>query len=193
MFVSKLQTQTTKLHGYSPSSLQPAYSLSCPRLVSRMNIFVNTLTGKSIHLVVEPDDTIGSLKIRIQAQEGIPFGQQRLVFAGRQLEDGRTLSAHNVLRESTLQLILRLGNRMQIFVKTLTGKVITLDAKLSDTIDNVKTKIQASEEIPPDYQILIFNSTHLEDDLTLSDYNIQMESALQLEMRYDNCCNCTVS
>ena len=146
-----------------------------------MQIFVKTLSGKTITLQVGPSMTVEYVKCKIQEREGIPPDIQRLNFAGKNLEDSRTLSDYNIWNESTIYVFLRLKGGMKIFVETPSNGTISVEVKPFDTIENLKAKIQDMVNIPPDQQCLTLDDMQLDEKRTIFSYKIKKESTLNLK------------
>ena len=146
-----------------------------------MQIFVQTLSGKTISLDVEASWHVDFVKDEIQHKESIPRDLQQLIFDGKQLGYDRRLSDYEIQEGSTLHLVS--SDAWQIFVKTPWGKEITLDVEADDTIDKVKAKLEDKEGIPKDMQRLIYRRFELGDGPTLSDLYIQKESTFTLMLR----------
>mmetsp|Transcript_135538 Transcript_135538/g.201555 ORF Transcript_135538/g.201555 Transcript_135538/m.201555 type:complete len:325 (-) Transcript_135538:46-1020(-) len=155
--------------------------LAIPR--GGMQLFVKTLTGKTVSIEVEEGESIEDVKAKISEKEGIPPEQQRLIFGGQQLQDSKTLDDYDVGDDATLHLVLRLRGGMQLFVKTLTGKTVSIEVEEGESIEDVKAKISEKEGIPPEQQRLIFGGQQLQDAKTLDDYDVGDDATLHLVLR----------
>ena len=132
-----------------------------------MPIFV-TIDDKPITVGAEASDTVLTVKQKIQETEGIPPEHQQLIYDDKQLEDGKTLAEYAIQPESTLQLV-PAPRKMQIYVKFLHGKTLTMDVEASDTIQKVKEMFQDVSGIPADQMRLVCAGKYLEEGRTLDD------------------------
>jgi len=150
-------------------------------------------TAKTIPLMVLPSDLVESLKKKIEQRDSnIPVARQKLALEGKVLEEGHTLAEYEIKRESSLELDLlpaepvaqpTTRKEVQIFVRNLLGKTITIQISPDDTVETLKAKVEAKEDIPPSEQRLLYGGKQLENGRKLSDYNIQKESTLHLVLR----------
>jgi len=144
-----------------------------------MHIDVRTPDGKILSFDVEPSDLVGTVKSKIHETEDIVPDQQRLIYNGNWLDDSYCLSDYKVEDGSMIEL----HKTMQIFVKTLIGKSITLSVEANDLVEDVKMMVEDREGVPAEKQRLVFAGKQLENGHTLAEYNVQKESTLHLVLR----------
>jgi hypothetical protein len=160
-----------------------------------MQIFVKMLhTGKTITIDVDLTDSVGCLKDFIQNREGIPSWRQFLTFAGKPLEDQRTLAQYHIQRESSILLNLRMVDHkvpFQIFVQTMASHqhcrpLLLIDVKFSEYIFDVKTKIADKVDIPVHDQRLFFHDMELRNDCMVAQHQIYDQSTVIMFSRTDS-------
>lgn len=154
-------------------------------LHGEMLVFVKSLTGKMITIECESTTTIQNFKVMIREKEGILEDHQRLVFAGKGLDDDdATLRDYNVRIKSTIYLVVK-PRRPMVFVETLSGKSFKIPYKSNVSIGNIKNVIHNKGGIPEDQQRLFYKGSQLEDKRTLSFYDIENESTILLRLPHD--------
>ncbi|EIE20343.1 polyubiquitin precursor, partial [Coccomyxa subellipsoidea C-169] len=144
-----------------------------------MQIFFNKVSA----LEVEAQDTVESVKVGIQAKTGIPCFYQRLIYAGRQLQDDRTLEQCSVESGSTLHLVLRLRGGKGGFGALLRGKTVSLNFEPCQTVESLRTNVEEATGILASEQCLSYAGKQLSDAHMLSTYSILEDSTLDLSLR----------
>eukprot|EP00980_Cylindrotheca_fusiformis_P025861 scaffold14741_cov135-Cylindrotheca_fusiformis.AAC.11 len=140
-----------------------------------MQIFVKTPDGTKIPIDVEPDDTVKSVKKKVEDETGIPVPDQTLRFNGDELDDPTTMVDNGIKHGDVLDL-----DPMKIFVKKPDGTKIELTVDPSNTVSDVKDMVEDKEGIPVDEQTLLFKKDKLDDPTTLADNNIKNGDTLTL-------------
>ena len=160
--------------------------------LDRILINVEFPSGRKIFINVSPGDDFESVRKIICDREGIPVDQQRLSFVGKEVVDNHLpLSEYDNQIELSLQLdVKQQKNEFQLQVKTRSGKTnIKIEVVSGDTIQDVKKKITEEIGIPPNHQLLMFNSQEIEDERrSLESYDINSDSIIELVIRrtHDN-------
>ncbi|XP_055511252.1 uncharacterized protein LOC129709142 [Leucoraja erinacea] len=151
-----------------------------------MRLQLKYLTGESLQMDVDPNIQVSALKEKIYQATQVPSSQQRLMVQnGQQVElrDNSRLRDYNLPPDSSVMLLIRKEERMQIFLRNDKGKMTTYDVLPSESVREFKQKVQRQEGVTPDQQRLTFGSNQLEDGRLLSDYNITSQSTIQLLLR----------
>ena len=153
-----------------------------------MDITIIMLDGSTHHLSVHPQDTVGSVKMKIQQQLGVPSETQKLLFTNGSSthlsDDLQSISHYGLHPGATVSLLVTQPATMQVFLKNIKGKMSTYDIKPDETVGHFKSRVQSREGVPASQQLLIHESKVMsEDHCKLSDYNVRAMSTINLSLR----------
>ncbi|XP_034398320.1 polyubiquitin-like [Cyclopterus lumpus] len=152
-----------------------------------MDITISMLDGNSHHLSVDPHDTVGSLKMKIQQVLGVRCETQKLFFKNgmnTQLsDDSQTISHYGLQPGATVSLLVTQPATVQVFLKNEKGKMSTYDITPEETVGHFKSRVQSREGVPESQQRLIYQSREMEAHHKLSDYNVKAMSTIDLSLR----------
>ncbi|PKU59498.1 Polyubiquitin [Dendrobium catenatum] len=154
-------------------------------LQAQIQIFAKLMTGKIITITAEASDTIAIIITKIASKTKFKSKNLKLKYAGKLLEDQKTLAFYGIKRESTIDIRRRLQAQIQIFPKLFTGKIITITTEASDTIANIITKIASKTYFKIKNLRLVYAGNHLEDTKTLSDYIVSTDSDRTIDVRVE--------
>ena len=149
-----------------------------------MSITIKTPMGKIFPLHILVNDTVENIKSKIQEKENVPINEQRLLFAGKQLEDHRTLSHYKIMKASMIYLLHRFPERIQILIETPTERTITLDVDSTDTVNKVKQMVCNQERISmEEHRLSSLFQGFSNEEMTLAYYNVVYGSVLYLTLQ----------
>lgn len=152
-----------------------------------MDIIIIMMNGTSHSLRVNPQDTVGSLKTRIQEKLGVPSQRQKLVFVNGQRthlsDDSQPVCSYGLQSGSQVSLLVTQPPTIQVFLRNEKGKTSTYDIKPDETVSGFKTKVQYREGVQVSQQRLLHESREMMDGNLLSDYNVREMSTIDLMLR----------